>query len=206
MLRSIPLYPKGTEVELSDGRVGVIKENADAHNLRPIVRLLDGTTLDLSDRANMSIAILPPKGKQEVSTSSETERKEMIKHQREVHIIAVDDMKTNLQMIYDILKDDYKVTLLKSGAQLIKYLEKNPYPDLILLDIDMPQMDGIEAAKRVMDMTKESVPIMFVSALCDTKTIMACKDLNVAGYVVRPYKPVYIRSEIERIINRWEAN
>lgn len=56
-------------------------------------------------------------------------------------------MKTNLQMIYDILKDDYKVTLLKSGAQLIKYLEKNPYPDLILLDIDMPQMDGIEAAK-----------------------------------------------------------
>ena len=39
MLRSIPLYPKGTEVELSDGRVGVIKENADAHNLRPIVRL-----------------------------------------------------------------------------------------------------------------------------------------------------------------------
>ena len=65
---------------------------------------------------------------------------------------------------------------------------------------------GIEAAKRVMDMTKESVPIMFVSALCDTKTIMACKDLNVAGYVVRPYKPVYIRSEIERIINRWEAN
>lgn len=206
MLRSIPLYPKGTEVELSDGRVGVIKENADAHNLRPIVRLLDGTTLDLSDRANMSIAILPPKGKQEVSTSSEAERKEMIKHQREVHIIAVDDMKTNLQMIYDILKDDYKVTLLKSGAQLIKYLEKNPYPDLILLDIDMPQMDGIEAAKRVMDMTKESVPIMFVSALCDTKTIMACKDLNVAGYVVRPYKPVYIRSEIERIINRWEAN
>lgn len=206
MLRSIPLYPKGTEVELSDGRVGVIKENADAHNLRPIVRLLDGTTLDLSDRANMSIAILPPKGKQEVSAASETERKEMIKHQREVHIIAVDDMKTNLQMIYDILKDDYKVTLLKSGAQLIKYLEKNPYPDLILLDIDMPQMDGIEAAKRVMDMTKESVPIMFVSALCDTKTIMACKDLNVAGYVVRPYKPVYIRSEIERIINRWEAN
>lgn len=206
MLRSIPLYPKGTEVELSDGRVGVIKENADAHNLRPIVRLLDGTTLDLSDRANMSIAILPPKGKQEVSTSSEAERKEMIKHQREAHIIAVDDMKTNLQMIYDILKDDYKVTLLKSGAQLIKYLEKNPYPDLILLDIDMPQMDGIEAAKRVMDMTKESVPIMFVSALCDTKTIMACKDLNVAGYVVRPYKPVYIRSEIERIINRWEAN
>ena len=91
---------------------------------------LDGTTLDPSDRANMSIAILPPKGKQEVSAASETERKEMIKHQREVHIIAVDDMKTNLQTIHDILKDDYKVTLLKSGAQLIKYLEKNPYPDL----------------------------------------------------------------------------
>lgn len=61
MLRAIPLYPKGTEVELSDGRVGIVKENADAHNLRPVLRLMDGTTLDLADRTSMSIAIMPPK-------------------------------------------------------------------------------------------------------------------------------------------------
>lgn len=205
MLRAIPLYPKGTEVELSDGRVGIVKENADAHNLRPVLRLMDGTTLDLADRTSMSIAIMPPKGKRQVSASLEAERQEMLQEVRDIHIIAVDDMKTNLQMLYDILKDDYKVTLLKSGKQLLQYLKKNTYPDLILLDIDMPQMDGIETAKRVMEMTNNGIPIMFVSALCDTQTIMACRELHVAGYVVRPYKPVYIRAEIDRIIDRWEA-
>lgn len=205
MLRAIPLYPKGTEVELSDGRVGIVKENADAHNLRPVLRLMDGTTLDLADRTSMSIAIMPPKGKRQVSASLEAERQEMLQEVRDIHIIAVDDMKTNLQMLYDILKDDYKVTLLKSGKQLLQYLKKNTYPDLILLDIDMPQMDGIETAKRVMEMTNNRIPIMFVSALCDTQTIMACRELHVAGYVVRPYKPVYIRAEIDRIIDRWEA-
>lgn len=102
MLRAIPLYPKGTEVELSDGRVGIVKENADAHNLRPVLRLMDGTTLDLADRTSMSIAIMPPKGKRQVSASLEAERQEMLQEARDIHIIAVDDMKTNLQMLYDI--------------------------------------------------------------------------------------------------------
>lgn len=181
------------------------KKNADAHNLRPVLRLMDGTTLDLADRTSMSIAIMPPKGKRQVSANLEAERQEMLQEARDIHIIAVDDMKTNLQMLYDILKDDYKVTLLKSGKQLLQYLKKNTYPDLILLDIDMPQMDGIETAKHVMEMTNNRIPIMFVSALCDTQTIMACRKLHVAGYVVRPYKPVYIRAEIDRIIDRWEA-
>ena len=121
-------------------------------------------------------------------------------------ILIVEDEPKLGQLLIDYLRAaSYAPTLISHGDQVLPYVRQTP-PDLILLDIDMPQMDGIEAAKRVMDMTKESVPIMFVSALCDTKTIMACKDLNVAGYVVRPYKPVYIRSEIERIINRWEAN
>ena len=121
-------------------------------------------------------------------------------------ILIVDDNPEFIHMTGTLLtRNGYEVRVADSGRQALSLLDRE-IPDLILLDIDMPQMDGIEAAKRVMDMTKESVPIMFVSALCDTKTIMACKDLNVAGYVVRPYKPVYIRSEIERIINRWEAN
>lgn len=79
-------------------------------------------------------------------------------------------------------------------------MEKNPYPDLILMDIDMPQMDGIEAANRILEMTDRQVPILFVTALCDRETVMICRDMNVAGYIVRPYKPVYIKSEIKRIL------
>ena len=124
MLRAIPLYPKGTEVELSDGRVGIVKENADAHNLRPVLRLMDGTTLDLADRTSMSIAIMPPKGKRQVSASLEAERQEMLQEARDIHIIAVDDMKTNLQMLYDILKDDYKGYFVKIGKSIAAIFEE----------------------------------------------------------------------------------
>lgn len=78
LVKYVPLYPKGTSIVLSDGREGVIKENAGAHNLRPIICLPNGEVLDLSLRENLSLAILPPKGKSEISMQAEEERKQMI--------------------------------------------------------------------------------------------------------------------------------
>ena len=71
---------------------------------------------------------------------------------------------------------------------------------MILLDIDMPEMDGIETAERMLELTKGKVPIIFVTALCDRETVLRCRQLKVSGYIVRPYKPVYVRSEIKRIL------
>ena len=57
------------------------------------------------------------------------------------HILVIDDSVTNLKLAEKTLKPFYKVSLLISGAQTLKFLSKNK-PDLILLDIDMPDMDG----------------------------------------------------------------
>ena len=73
-------------------------------------------------------------------------------------------------------------------------------PDLVLMDIDMPEMDGIETAKRIMEMTDHTVPILFVTALCDRQTVTLCRNLDAAGYIVRPYKPVFVKTEIKRIL------
>ena len=74
-----------------------------------------------------------------------------------------------------------------------------------LLDIDMPGMDGIETAKNIRFMLGDKVPILFVTALCDKKTVLLCKELNAAGYIVRPYKQVYVKAEIKRILREWGA-
>lgn len=200
LLKYVPLYPKGTEVVLSDGRVGIIYENSGMHNLRPIVRLMDGTLLDLARAENFDITLMVPEGTEQLTEEAERERNEMIKPLKRYHILAVDDMKTNLQMLRGILEHLYDVTLVKSGKQALLYLEKNPRPDLILMDIDMPEMNGIEAARRIQEMTNWEVPILFVTALCDRETVMMCRNINAAGYIVRPYKPVYIKSEIKRIL------
>lgn len=201
LLQYVPLYPKGTEVILSDGRCGIIYENAGVHNLRPIIRLMNGKLLDLTRTENFDITLMVPSADFETSPElTERERDEMIKPIRRCRILAVDDMKTNLQMLRGILEHIYDVTLVKSGRQALLYLEKNERPDLVLMDIDMPEMNGIEAARRIQEMTNWEVPILFVTALCDKETVMMCRDINAAGYIVRPYKPVYIKSEIKRIL------
>lgn len=79
-------------------------------------------------------------------------------------------------------------------------MKKPPAPDLVLMDIDMPEMDGIETAKHIMEMTDHTVPILFVTALCDRQTVTLCRNLDAAGYIVRPYKPVFVKTEIKRIL------
>ncbi len=201
LLRYVPLYPKGTAVILSDGRTGIIYENAGVHNLRPIIRLFDGTLLDMTEKQNLSLTLSTGRQNEMIPTEdAEESRKEMLREWKRYRIMAVDDMKTNLQMIRGILDSLYDVTLIKSGSQALHYLEKNPYPDLILMDIDMPEMDGIETARRIQKLTGHAVPILFVTALCDRETVMMCRSMDAAGYIVRPYKPVYIKSEIKRIL------
>jgi len=115
-------------------------------------------------------------------------------------ILAVDDMKTNLQLLQEVLGSLYELVLVKSGRQALIYIEKNGMPDLILMDIDMPEMSGIETARRIRARGDGDVPILFVSALNDMETVMETRRLKAAGFVVRPYKPVFIRSEIKKIL------
>lgn len=201
LLQYVPLYPKGTEIVLSDGRPGIIFENAGVHNLRPVIRLFDGELLDLTKPEHLHLTLSTNWENVCVPMEAmEESRKEMVREWKRYRIMAVDDMKTNLQMIREILEPLYDVTLIKSGRQALMYLEKNSYPDLILMDIDMPEMDGIEATRQIQKMTNHKIPILFVTALCDRETVMICRNMNVAGYIVRPYKPVYMKSEIKRIL------
>lgn len=63
---------------------------------------------------------------------------------RENHILIIDDDLMLLKTAEEILSDQYNVSVAKSGIQALNLLNKNIIPDLILLDIDMPQMDGYE--------------------------------------------------------------
>ena len=157
--------------------------------------------LDLESPENLSITIVTSTDETApVTENAENARRQMVNPGKKYHIVAVDDMKSNLIQLDEDLKHLYDMTLLKSGAQAVLYLKKNPYPDLILIDIAMPEMDGIETAKKIQELTDGKVPILFVTALRDRNTVMQCREVNAAGYVVRPYKLVFLKSEIKRII------
>ncbi len=68
---------------------------------------------------------------------------------RENHILVIDDDLMLLKTAEEILSDQYNVSVAKSGIQALNLLNKNIIPDLILLDIDMPQMDGYETLEEI---------------------------------------------------------
>ena len=130
-LEYVPLFPKGTRVNLSDGRTGIIFENAGKHNLRPVIMLDDGEKIDLMDKEYLNITILPPDYLDVVSPDEEEEgRNNMVEGAPRPHIMVVDDMRTNLEVMRGILDNIYNLTLCKSGYQAIQYMKKNPFPDL----------------------------------------------------------------------------
>jgi two-component system, sensor histidine kinase and response regulator len=105
-----------------------------------------------------------------------------------VNILVVDDMFENLQLLSDILSTrDYKVRPATNGADALEAVEKRK-PDLILLDIKMPGMDGFEVCRRLQDNaeTKE-IPIIFITASEDPKSAIKGLQLGAVDYIIKPF-------------------
>lgn len=103
------------------------------------------------------------------------------------HILVVDDNKTNLMMAKAALQADYKVTAVPMGAQALKFLEANTC-DLILLDIDMPQMDGFDVFAAIKEMhLSEEPPVVFLTANTEPAMIARCIDEGGMDVVDKPF-------------------
>ena len=101
------------------------------------------------------------------------------------HILIVDDNKTNLIMARQELKEEYEVTPVISGEQALQFLEKR-IPDLILLDINMPVMDGKETLTRIKENPVWSnIPVIFLTAKDDKESVMKVVSLKPEKYLLK---------------------
>lgn len=116
------------------------------------------------------------------------------------HILIVDDNKANLTAAKTALSDVYKTTAVISGAQALKFLEKN-VPDLILLDINMPEMDGFEVMKKIREIPQNSnTPIIFLTADNEAATEQKCLDCGAVDFIAKPFVTAVMRSRISRTL------
>ena len=116
------------------------------------------------------------------------------------HILIVDDNKTNLVAAKNALTEDYKVTAVTSGEQALKFLDKN-IPDLILLDINMPEMDGFEVLERIKNIPEcNHLPVIFLTADTDSVTESKCLECGAQDFIAKPFVPTVMRSRIGRIL------
>ena len=193
-LKYVPVYPKGVTVMLSDGREGIVFENT-VNPIRPKIKLKDGGILDLGDVTHNLDVTINPTSMVETDYSNEMAVLSDENDSRKV-ILAVDDMITNLQQVRNALEKDYKIIMVKSGMEAIDYIKNNKHPDLILMDIILPQLDGVETVEIIRTEISDKIPVMFLTALSDRETVKRCRDVNAVDYIVKPFRPLYIRERV----------
>jgi len=112
-------------------------------------------------------------------------------------IFLVDDDSTNLAVGSETLEKYYDVLTFNSGARLLKTLEK-ALPDLILLDVAMPEMDGYEVIKRLKSKTETaSIPVIFLTAKNDAESELEGLSLGAIDYITKPFSPPRLLKRIE---------
>jgi DNA-binding response OmpR family regulator len=116
-------------------------------------------------------------------------------------IMVVDD-DPNLRRIYhDVLTaNGYSVVLAKSGEECLSLLHRT-LPKVIVLDIMMPEMDGIETCKRARKMVGENVPILFLTAADAMETVRSCLEAGGDDYLMKQGSPSAMVERVNRLAN-----
>lgn len=115
-------------------------------------------------------------------------------------ILVVDDDKTNLLLAKNALGDLYKIIAVPSGAQALRFLAGNTC-DLILLDINMPEMDGFEVMEKIHSEGVHShIPVIFLTADNDPETENRCLEAGAVDYIAKLFVIKVLRSRISRTL------
>ena len=115
-------------------------------------------------------------------------------------ILVVDDDKTNLTLAQKILTPQYRIAATNSGKAALKYLENNR-PDLILLDINMPEMNGFEVLEQILQKEETaSIPVIFLTADNQADTEIKCFQMGAVDFVGKPFIPDVLISRVSKTI------
>ncbi|MDD2845898.1 MAG: two-component system response regulator [Rhodoferax sp.] len=123
-------------------------------------------------------------------------------------ILVVDDIPDNLSLMRELLKNDYKVKLANGGERALKLAAMPAPPDLILLDIMMPDMDGYEVCKRLKaNPQTQDIPVVFLTAKMDVEDEKKGLEMGAVDYITKPISPPIVLARVKNhLIVRAHAN
>lgn len=117
-------------------------------------------------------------------------------------ILVVDDMTTTLLLLHDLLKDTYEVKIAKSGTKALEILESPNDIDLILLDIEMPDINGYDVCKRIKNNeTIRNIPIIFITERTSQEDEEYGLNLGAIDYITKPFNNAIVKLRIKNYLN-----
>lgn len=113
-------------------------------------------------------------------------------------ILIVDDVSSNIEVLAAVLKDDYQIKVAQSGAKALEIVLNKPIPDLILLDVEMPDMDGFEVLKKLKNnRITQDIPVIFITSYDTTEEEERGLLKGAVDYITKPIRPVIVKARIK---------
>ena len=112
-------------------------------------------------------------------------------------VLLVDDEPANIQIVNSILRDTYKTRIATNGAKALELASQVPAPDLILLDVSMPEMDGYEVCSRLKlaDHTKD-IPVIFLTGQTEIESETKGFAVGAVDYIHKPFSPAVVQARV----------
>lgn len=113
-------------------------------------------------------------------------------------ILLVDDVPDNLVILRGLLGEKYQIKIATRGEKCLELAHRTPRPDLILLDIMMPGMDGYEVCRRLKaDPATAGIPVIFVTAMGEAANEVKGFELGALDYITKPFHPSVVRARVQ---------
>jgi CheY-like chemotaxis protein len=113
-------------------------------------------------------------------------------------VLVVDDTPTNIQLLNGMLRELYKVKAATNGEKALKIAQTEPLPDIILLDIMMPEMDGYEVCKHLKTSSITApIPVIFITAKSEVEDEQLGFSLGAVDYITKPFNPDIVKTRIK---------
>lgn len=116
-------------------------------------------------------------------------------------VLIVDDTPENIHVLMNTLKDDYAIMVAKDGEKALRILEEETLPDLILLDVMMPGLDGYEVCRRLKEQERtRDIPVIFITVLSEVEDETRGLDLGAIDYITKPFHPGIVKARVRNHI------
>jgi PAS domain S-box/diguanylate cyclase (GGDEF) domain len=117
-------------------------------------------------------------------------------------LLIVDDVAANIRILANLLKDEYTIQVANNGQKALEIAQGNHRPDLILLDILMPDMDGYAVCRELKQKTETSkIPVIFVSALDEVEDESRGLALGAVDYITKPFQAQVVKARVRNHMN-----
>ena len=112
-------------------------------------------------------------------------------------ILIVDDAPENIDFLVGILKEKYKIVAARDGKKALTMTQSTTPPDLILLDILMPDMDGFEVCRQLkQSAASAAIPVLFISGKGDERAIQTGLEAGGADFIVKPFNALLVLQRV----------